>query len=271
MATINSVTIGDERSSRDITQPIIKDYIKNGTLDFVSSSALIPVFDSSPTITLTDQEQQDIHDNAVKACGGNANDNRCIDSNVQTMQQQRLMDKKAEAQSSVNQIKGRRVNVSYTDSDGQTHEMVVPDGQKFHLDGLKQDQTSSDVGSLIPQPSAILLQVGHIIGVIVGIFLYVFSIAATYKTLASDYSRVIAIGGTTAAVVFPYSGYFIMIGYFLIREVYKYQMEDYKPKIMAWVIVALLVAAYASSATFVAMALASYSALKSIFFPPPKQ
>jgi hypothetical protein len=264
MTTITNVTIGDERSSKDITSSFVTDHVQHGKVDVVASSSLVPVFDSSPTITLTDQEIQEIHDKAIEACGG-ASDNRCIESNIQSMQQERLKDKRFEAQSSVNQIKGRRLTVRYTDPKGE-HVMVVPDGQRFQLDGLPVKESSFT----LPTLSGTTLSVLSILGTIVATFLLVFSIAATYKTLASDYSRVIAIAGTTVATLFPYSGYFIMFGYFLIREVYKYSLEDYTAKILAWVIVVLLGALYISSATVTAMALTGYSVVKNYFSPPKK-
>jgi hypothetical protein len=246
-------------------------------VDVVSNSALIPMFETTPISKLTDQEDEKIHDTAIEACGGNANDNRCIESNVQILRQAKLAEKQKEAQSTVNQVKGRRMTVSYQDEQGETHTVVVPDGQKFTLNGIKQDPKVAPVGatlpdiSILPSSSAVMLQIGGIVGTIVMTFLYVFSIAATYKTLATDYSRPLAIGGTTVAVFFPYSGYFIMLGYFVIREVFKYQTEDYTAKILSVVIALALAAIYISSATVVGIALATKSAVSNYFFPPKKQ
>lgn len=280
MATITSVMIGDERAQRDITSSFVKDHIRGGNVDVVSNSALIPMFETTPITRLTDQDEKDVRDKATEACGGNASDNRCMDSNTQTLRQSRLAEKQREAQSTVNQIKGRRLTVSYQDKDGEAHTIVVPDGQKFTLDGIKQDPKIAPAGaklpevnlsSMLPAPSAVLFQIGGIVGTILMTFLYVFSIAATYKTLATDYSRTLAIGGTTVAVFFPYSGFFIMLGYFIIREVFKYQTEDYTAKILSVVIALVLATIYVSSATFVGIAMATKSALSDYFFPPKKQ
>jgi hypothetical protein len=280
MATITSVMIGDERAQRDITSSFVKDHIRDGNVDVVSNSALIPMFETTPITKLSDQDDKEVDDNALKACGGNAGDQRCIESNKQTLRQARLAEKQREAQSTVNQIKGRRLTVSYQDEDGETRTVVVPDGQKFTLNGIKQDPKIApadaqlpevDLAGMLPAPSAIMLQIGGIVGTILMTFLYVFSIAATYKTLVSDYSRTLAIGGTTVAVFFPYSGYFIMLGYFVIREVFKYQTEDYTAKVLSVVIALVLAGIYVSSATFVGIALATKSAVSDYFFPPKKQ
>ena len=272
--------IGDERAQRDITSSFVKDHIRDGNVDVISNSALIPMFETTPVTTLSQEDDKEVGDNALKACGGNASDNRCIESNTQTLRQARLAEKQKEAQSTVNQIKGRRLTVSYQDADGETHTVVVPDGQKFTLDGIKQDPKVAPAGaklpeveisSMLPSSSAVMLQIGGIVGTILMTFLYVFSIAATYKTLVTDYSRTLAIGGTTVAVFFPYSGYFIMLGYFVIREVFKYQTEDYTAKILSIVIALVLAAIYISSATFVGIAVATKSAVSNYFFPPKKQ
>lgn len=272
--------IGDERAQRDITSSFVKDHIRDGNVDVISNSALIPMFETTPITKLSDQDDKEVDDNALKACGGNAGDQRCIESNKQTLRQARLAEKQREAQSTVNQIKGRRLTVSYQDEDGETRTVVVPDGQKFTLNGIKQDPKIAPAGAklpevslsgMLPSPSAVMLQIGGIVGTILMTFLYVFSIAATYKTLVTDYSRTLAIGGTTVAVFFPYSGYFIMLGYFVIREVFKYQTEDYTAKILSIVIALVLAAIYVSSATFVGIAMATKSAVSNYFFPPKKQ
>jgi hypothetical protein len=263
MATITSVTIGDERSTRDITKSFLRDQVRGSTVDVVSGSSLIPAFETTPITRLDDVETQAIKESAIKECG-NANDIRCIDSTTQRLTQAKLADKQNEARSSINTIKGRRMTVNYSDKDGN-HTILVPDGQTFHLDNVQKE--GGAMSSLaLPTVSGTTAQIFRILGIIVGSFLYAFSIAATYKTLTVNWSRYAGIAGTVASVLFPFSGFFIMFGYFLVIEVNKYPTDDITAKIMAWVTVAVVAFLYTTFAAF----FGTLVAVGSMFSSPSK-
>jgi len=61
-----------------------------------------------------------------------------------------------------------------------------------------------------------------------------------------------------------------MFGYFLIREVYKYQTDSLQPRIMAWAITIALGFAYFSTATLVALFTRFKDFIVGVFQPPKK-
>lgn len=262
MATITSVMIGDERSSRDITKSFLRDQVKGHKVDVVSGSSLIPAFETTPVTRLDDVETQEIKDAATKECG-NANDTRCLESTTQRLTQSKLADKRNEAQSSVNTIKGRRMTVNYSDKDGD-HTVLVPDGQAFRLNDVQKEEGASFT---LPTLTGTTAQIFRILGIILGSFLYAFSIAATYKTLTINWSRCAGIAGTVASVLFPFSGFFIMFGYFLVTEVNKYPTDDITAKILAWVTVAVVAFLYTTFAAF----FGTLVAVGSMFSSPTKK
>jgi len=265
MATITSVMIGDERSTRDITKSFLRDQVKSNKVDVVSGSSLIPAFETTPITRLDDVETQEVKDAAIKECG-NANDVRCIESTTQRLTQAKLADKQNEARSSVNTIKGRRLTVNYRDKDGD-HTVLVPDGQAFRLDDVQKEGGRSASSLTLPTLSGTTAQIFRILGIILGSFLYAFSIAATYKTLTINWSRYAGIAGTVASVLFPFSGFFIMFGYFLVTEVNKYPTDDITAKIMAWVTVAVVAFLYTTFAAF----FGTLVAVGSMFSSPAKK
>jgi len=255
MATINSVLIGDERTQRDITQSFVKTQIKNDRVDVVANSSLIPAFETTPVSHLTDAEEKEITDQAIKQCNGGS-DESCMRNTTDRARQSKLEQKMKEAHSSATVVKGRRMTVKYTDEYGEDHTVVVPEGQTFQLDKVAGGEKKASLLSSLPElptASETTMKILGILSVIIMSFLYAFSVVATYKTLTVDYSRTVAIAGTVAAVMFPYLGFFIMFGYFLIREVYKYQTDSLQPRIMAWAITIALGFAYFSTATLVAL------------------
>jgi hypothetical protein len=260
MATIEAVLIGDEKAQRDITQSFVRDQVKDEKVDVVANSSLIPMFETTKVTRLSADEELDIKRKAIEQCGGAA-DAGCVNTTTDRMRQAKLDEKRHASESSANLVKGRRMTVYYMDEYGERHTMVVPEGQKFQLENVNGGKPKKEATSILssipeiqlPTVSQTTMKILSILGVIGMSFVYAFSIAATYRTLAMDYSRMVAIGGTVAAVVFPYSGLFIMFGYFLIREVYTNPVEAVEPRFLAWVIAIALGVAYFSTAAIVAL------------------
>ena len=92
MAYIQSAYFGNETSQRNITE-VIRDKVSGNKIDVVANSSLLPMFEIGKDITLTKQDERDIKDASIKACGGNANDTQCIEAKSRALKLQRLKQK----------------------------------------------------------------------------------------------------------------------------------------------------------------------------------
>lgn len=211
---IQSAYLGDERSRRNITDSLVG-RVSNGKLDVLVDSSLIPVLQTGGEVRLSRQEEEAARNEAEKACGG-ASDMSCMELKTQEFKRQRLKEKENEAQSTANIIKGRRLTVTL--SDGRTLE--VPEGQHFKLEKVKTDSKS-----LLPIPNlhlgATALEIVKALGVVLSVGLYAFSILITYKSFVQAGYTWQTYVATAVSVFFPLSGFFIVLGFFGLREFIK--------------------------------------------------
>ena len=114
--TIKRATWGDENAIKDITASMVEK-AKPGYLDVVADNKLVPAVDlltGSKDISIDDTEMGAIKQDAIKNCGG-AQDQKCVDYQVNVMQSSLLQKKVAESQSSANIVTGRRLTLTYID------------------------------------------------------------------------------------------------------------------------------------------------------------
>jgi hypothetical protein len=225
---IESATLGDELNAQDVTTSL-NSKIKNDKIDVLANSSLIPMFESGKKVILSPTDETEVKDSAIKQCG-NANDMSCIDAASAKLKQSKLEELMRKEQSSAFLVKGRRLTVNYIDEKGQRRTAIVPEGQSLKLDGLNtpEDPTKPIQPGVKPKLAAdkfklptlggTVLEALKVAGMILGAFLYAFSVIATYKTFVQSGYGWIGYGATTAAVMIPYSGFFIMIVFFTIKE-----------------------------------------------------
>ncbi len=215
---IQSAHLGDERARRNITDSLIG-RVSGGKLDVLVDSSLIPVVQTAGEIRLSREEEEGARNEAERACGG-AGDMSCMEMKTQEFKRQRLKEKENEGQSTANIIKGRRLTVTL--SDGRTLE--VPEGQHFKLNDIK---TTADTKSALPislpniQLGKTALELIKALGVVVSVGLYAFSILITYKAFIQTGYTWQTYVATAVAVFFPLSGFFIVLGFFGLREFIK--------------------------------------------------
>jgi protein required for attachment to host cells len=216
MVQIVSAYFGDENSFRNITQSLISK-ISGGALDVVADEKLLPAFEAAPKTNLTPVDQKNVRDEAVKACGGEA-DQKCLEATSLQLRQDKLKQKELQ-EVTKNVIKGRRLTVNILEN-GKVKQLVAPDGQKLELKDVEGGVTKEDKLAL-PTPDVMQKRAWEIAGVIFAAFLYVFGIAAVYAIFMRQYEitgkasfQMVAYGATVVAIVLPYSGYFIILGYF---------------------------------------------------------
>lgn len=200
---INSAMWGDEQSSTDITKSI-QDKASGGYLDTVANNSLVPyvdIFGTNTSVTLSDSDKANIALQATKACG-TASDEKCMTFQTNQLETAMLQKKISEQQSSANVVKGRRLTVTYTDrATGLQRTVAIPDGQPAQLG-------KPPVVALptMPTLSGSLMSGLSIFGYVIGIALYVFSIAIAWRVMMLGGHNRTAYALTLLAIIVPYSG-----------------------------------------------------------------
>ena len=215
---LESAYYGDEKSFANITKGLAKKII-GGVLDVTSSSDLKPAFEAAPETRLSSVDERTIREEAVKACGGQA-DQACIDRTVLKLGQERLKEKENENLVK-GVIKGDRLTVNVVDN-GKRRTLIAPAGQKLRLENILGDK-ASDKDAILALPSADEFQTRaiNLLTVVAGTFFWVFGIVASYTIFMRQYEvtgkdsfRIIAYASAAASVIFPGLGYLIILGYF---------------------------------------------------------
>lgn len=233
--TIKSATWGDEKSTTDITNSMIEK-AKGGYLDLVADNSLVPAIDllsGSKTVAIDDSEKTKINEDAVKLCGGNAQDQKCINFQRNQLESSLLQKKVAESQSSANIITGRRLTLTIIDEKGVEKVIAIPDGQKVKL-GEKPAVAPFKMPETFSGGTwEILTQIAKIVFTITMTLLWVFSIVAPYRLFVLQNKLILAYVLTGLAILIPYSGLIttpVALAYF------KYMEMRPKPKVVPSVV-----------------------------------
>jgi hypothetical protein len=211
---LESAYYGDEKAFANITESLAKK-IMGGVLEVTANSELRPAFEAAPETKLDSRDQKRIREEAVAACGGEA-DQACLDRTRIKLSEERLREKENEDLSK-SVIKGDRLTVNLIDN-GRRRKIVAPAGQKLKLENLsgsKSDNLSDAFTADAVQKYTLML-----VGVIISTFVWVFSVVAVYTVFmrqynpanpATDYFRIIAYGASAFALLVPGSGYIIIL------------------------------------------------------------
>lgn len=206
--TIKRATWGDEKATTDITSSMVEKS-KGGYLDVVADNKLVPAVDlltGTKDISIDDSEMNTIKQDAVKNCGG-AQDQKCIDYQVNMMQSSLLQQKVAESQSSANIVTGRRLTLTYIDDKNIERQVAIPDGQQVKF-GEKPKSSFS-----VPSISwSVFAGVGttflYFILAVLGV-VHVYAVASTYRTFAEMGLTTAKVVLTAIAAIIPLSGLLI--------------------------------------------------------------
>ena len=199
--------------------------MSGGVLDVTADEKLIPAFEVTQKTELSNKDDKVIRDQAVKLCS--EADQKCLDATMSKLRQERLQEKQQETLNPATTIKGRRLTVNVRDDKNKLRTLIVPDGQKFKLEGITTTDPKNKEFQL-PSMSDIESKSWIVVGVIAAAFVYVFSIAAVYgifmrEALATgkDSYRMIGYGAMVVSVIIPYSGYVIMLFWFGMKSFVK--------------------------------------------------
>ena len=219
--TIVSAYYGDERSRTNVLSSLKGKLNPDGSLETPVDSSLLPMVHIGSDVSLTDDEVAEAKEKATNACG-TANDVACIELKSQEFQRQRLQEKENEAQSTANIIKGRRLTVTLRDTKtGKETTAEIPDGQKFTVGKPAPAQAPLTIDPSFLSNIKLSTVAGKImtsLGVIVGTFIYAFSVIITYKSFVQAGYTKLGYAATAAAVLIPYSGFVSTIIFFAVRE-----------------------------------------------------
>jgi hypothetical protein len=185
------------------------------TLDVEVNEQLIPPFEVTNKVEISNVEDKKIRDQAAKACGGN--DQECVRRTEASLRQNALIAKQSEANSTATAIKGRRLTVNIIDENGKRKRIVVPDGQKFKLDNVSVSDPKQG-GFQVPSSSYIQNQFKLLAGLMFTTLIYVFSVAATYTLFMQNTPLFVAIPVTAISIFVPYSGYALVFFYFMVKS-----------------------------------------------------
>jgi hypothetical protein len=215
---LESAYYGDEKSFVNITSSLAKK-VTGGVLDVTSNSDLRPAFEAAPETRLDSRDEKQIREQAVQACGGEA-DQKCLERTRIKMSQERLRAKENENLVK-GVIKGDRLTVNIVDN-GRRRTLIAPAGQKLRLENILGDKPS-DKNAILALPTTDQFQERAItlITIVASTFFWVFGIVASYTIFMRQYEatgkdsfRIIAYASAAASVIFPGLGYLIILGYF---------------------------------------------------------
>lgn len=226
---LESAYYGDEKAFANITKSIGSKII-GGVLDVTADAQLKPAFEAAPETKLDSRDQKRIREQAVAACGGEA-DQACLSRTRVKLAEERLREKENEDLSK-SVIKGDRLTINLIDN-GRRRKIITPAGQKLRLENLLGTSKTVDFSDVLTgdkiQEYAIAL-----ITVVASTFFWVFSVVAVYaifmrqyeKPGGQDYWRIVAYVGSGLALLFPGFGYIIILGTFAIPSF----VEEYTTK-----------------------------------------
>lgn len=218
--TIDGAYMGDERSRVNVTDAVKKQITDEG-LDVTAGSALLPAIQVEGEIFLTDQDLQTAKEQAEEACGGGS-DAICNQIKTEEFKRRILEEKERQMVSSANIVKGRKMTINLTDNQGRKSVVEVPEGQKYKLSreelGIQPGESYFKVDEAIKET---VFNVLTILAYMILAGVYAFSVLITYRAFLQTGILWQTILGTAIAVLFPFSGFFLVFGWFGLKELVK--------------------------------------------------
>jgi hypothetical protein len=213
---IESAYYGDEKSFSNITASFINRVI-GGNIAVTANGDLKPTFEAATETKLEPSDEKEIREDSVKACGGEA-DQKCLEATKLKLAQEKLKEKER-TDLGKGVMKGDRLTVNIVDGNGKRRTLITPAGQEFKLQNVIGGATNT--ATALPTLAQTQERFITIISVIIGAFIWVFSIVANYAIFmreavatGKDSFRIVAYVTTVIAALFPGSGLFILMFWF---------------------------------------------------------
>jgi hypothetical protein len=213
---IESAYYGDEKSFSNITASFINRVI-GGNIAVTANGDLKPTFEAATETKLEAADEKEIREEAVKACGGEA-DQKCLEATKLKLSQEKLKEKER-TDLGKGVMKGDRLTVNIVDGNGKRRTLITPAGQEFKLQNVIGGTTNTPMG--LPTLEKTQERVIMIVTVIVSAFVWVFSIVANYAIFmreavatGKDSYRIVAYVTAAIAALFPGAGFFTLMFWF---------------------------------------------------------
>lgn len=186
MGTIKQATYGDENSSTDITESLVKMFRPNKYIDVKVGPQLLETRDAGPATKLNDSEKEEIRKQAEQSCG-NALDDDCMKSTQESLRSSKLQEKSREQAGSP--IVGERLTVTVVDARGKEKKLVVPKDHDFRFGnaGKSRDNEMTKAYDEF-QKTFTFAKLGSLFGTFLFYFIWVFGTAFTWVALGKSYA-----------------------------------------------------------------------------------
>lgn len=184
MGTIKQAVYGDEESSTDITDSLVKMFKKDKYLNLQVGPSLLETKEKGTTTTLSRAEQEEIRKQAQESCG-NGLDDACMKSRQDSLRASKL-EEKARAEASQT-IVGERLTVTVVDAKGKEKQLVIPKDNEFKFGKAPTDD--SEVGKTWDALKNALTfgTLGNIGGTMFVAFIWAFGTAFAWVSLSLSY------------------------------------------------------------------------------------
>jgi hypothetical protein len=204
---------GDELSTTDVTSAVMAK-LRGESLNVTADKSLVPAVSFSDKVELTEEEQEEIKQQASKECKS-PNDKTCMDTLVDRYSQAKLQEKSL-AQTQAGGIKGERLTIIATNSSGQQRTFYVPKGFTLLGGDAAKSHNKKKKTEVVAKRAweGIAPTVINILWMTAGAFLYVFSVLTTWRNLTEKGYEAGRWAGTAIAVLVPFSGFAIQLGLF---------------------------------------------------------
>ena len=226
MGTIKQAVYGDEESSTDITDSLVKMFKKDKYLDLQVGPSLLETKEKGTTTTLSRAEQEEIRKQAQESCG-NGLDDACMKSRQDSLRASKL-EEKARAEASQT-IVGERLTVTVVDAKGKEKQLVIPKDNEFKFGKAPTDE--SEIGKTWEELKKALTfsTLGGIGGTMLLAFIWAFGTAFAWVSLSlsyplpdggsvnpGEYPWLKYVGAGIALATAGYGGFFVVIVAFMV-------------------------------------------------------
>jgi len=193
MGTIKQAVYGDEETSTDITDSLVKEFRKNKYLDLTVGPKLLETKEKGVTTKLSQAENEEIRKQALESCG-NGLDDACMKSRQESLRASKLEEKAREEASET--IVGERLTVTVIDPKGKEKKLVIPKDNVFKFGSSPQQE--SELSKFTEELNKYLTfgTLGNIGGSILVAFIWAFGTALTWVSLNGSYT--LPDGGTVS-------------------------------------------------------------------------
>jgi hypothetical protein len=228
MGTIKQATYGDEKSSTDVTDVIVKMY-KEGknSLSVVAGPSILSKREAGVKVSLNDEENQEIRKQALESCG-NALDANCMKTTQDSLRSSKL-EEKAQKEAS-KPIVGERLTVTVVDGRGKEKKLVIPKDQTFKF-GAAASEKAAQANKAWDEFQKIFTieKLGPVVSSIVFYFVWAFGTAFAWIILGQEYAApgggsidpgefwwLKYLGAGVAVATAGYGGFAVVLAVFII-------------------------------------------------------